>query len=904
MSGIAGATAGSARGLLTSLRAGDSTQRYNIARDVCAAVLLIAALLMPWNVDFGTGVPDSSGGLFALLLLVTVLAAASIFTTYAGARSILGTQVDAGRAAMLRLALNAPYLLMVVAFVGFTIIQTVRYGGTGDVPPGIGPGALFGLAGSLLSAQPVMTGARADDARWQPWESWTRRVAICAIVLAALSTVFNIYWRTQYMYSYYTLTKTEVAVIVLSVVYAAVALAAVIIGCRWILQDLDASRLAVIALGASSLVAGFVVWNIGVGRDVDAFHGIAENTSTAMVGYEAYLAWVMGAAIFAPLTLRTLATTKPINKALLNAAAQKVLTLIAFWCFASIALRVTDFIVAVSLGLHHSPYDVAALIGFDGVTAVLATWLRVNFNNRAAPAKVVTALCGVLFVFSISRIIVGVALAPRVVFVDGVPPYNPVYGNTLAQQITGTFDVVVCALALCVLAAAIVVGQLETFLSSRRLSIANADNDKSPPAVSGAMQPQAVTTKLVATAAAVTAGIQQAKPRIFRDTDTSTQQFATASIAAPPVVHAAAPAQEATQQLAPDLPKIFRAGSDATEQMPTISRPEGDRTEQFATAPEDSTAQLKAAPTPEEATLQMPSGAANAQRLLAESSQRFAAGTTYTGPTGGRTAPATPPPAPPATAVTPPIIQTPPPPPAPAPAPAPQAWNPRPAADVSAPAPFVTPQPAAGTPSYAYGGPAAAPGTTVSADKAVQWLSSPQHLKLVIGAVGLFIAVIVFFAADDPVAKLIGVGIGVAVWVGCFRHGYHEKAGLQIQTRIDVDEVTRIATDLAAGLHGPMSSVRFDGSTADRLNFTVSGVTWKPLEFHVSLRRDPAGWTFLTTHLDTWTWRRQRWNFIPVPFTKRMDGYGLYKSFGDRVLNALRERDPVLTGAFHNRLPL
>jgi hypothetical protein len=935
MSGAARGAAGSARSPLNSVRAGDPTQRWDVARDACAAILLIVALLLPWNIYFGTGVPGSSGGLFAVLFLATVLSAGAIVVTYAGAGSVLGAQFDPARAAKLRLALNTPYLLLVLAFVGFTIIQTVRYSGTGTVPPGFGPGAWFGLAGSMLSAQPVITGARADDARLQPWESWTRRIAIASIVLAVLSTLFNVYWRTEYMYSYYTLGKTEVAVIVLTVVYAAVALAAVVIGCKWILQDIDASPLAVIALGTSSLVAGFVVWSVGVGREIDAFHGIAENTSTAAVGYEGYLAWVTAAAIFAPLTLRAVVTTKPIDKALLRAAAQKVLTLIAFWCFASIALRITDFIVAVSLGLHHSPYDFTALIGFDGVTAVLAIWLRVNFKNRSAPARVISALCAALFVFTISRIVVGVALAPRIVYVDGGPPYNPVYGNTLAQQITSTFDVVVCGLALCVLTAAIVIGQLDTLLRSRRRSVANADNDESRPAVSAAMQPQAVTTKLVAAAAAAPAqptGVQEAKPQIFRVADTSAAALSTAAIESPQRLHAAVPAEDSTQQLAIGVPKIFSAPSDSTEKltaatpdgstsaifvatpedstqqlstsMPKIFRVAGDRTEKLAAAApaEDSTQQLKADTPAEHATQQMPTGAANVQRLLADSTQRFAAGTTYTGPSGGRTPPASPPPPPPPAAR-----------PAPPPTSAPQLRNPAPtpASDFTAPTPPMTPQPYAATAGSGYSSqPAAAPGsgtpaagTPVSADQALQWLSSPQHLKLVIGAVGLFIGVIVFFAADDPVAKLVGVGIAVAAWAVCFRHGYHEKAGLQIQTRIDPDEVTRIATDLAAGLQGPLSSVQFNGSTAERLDFTVRGVTWDPLVFHMSLRRDPSGWTFLSTHLDKWTWRRQRWNVIPVPFTKRMDGYGLYKSFGDRVLKALQERDPVLTGAFHRRLP-
>ena len=64
-----------------------------------------------------------------------------------------------------------------------------------------------------------------------------------------------------------------------------------------------ASRLATVALGTSTLVAGIVVWVLPVGRDIDAFHGIAQNTSTAGVGFEGYLAWAAAAAIFAPRTL-------------------------------------------------------------------------------------------------------------------------------------------------------------------------------------------------------------------------------------------------------------------------------------------------------------------------------------------------------------------------------------------------------------------------------------------------------------------------------------------------------------------------------------------------------------------------------------------------------------------------
>jgi hypothetical protein len=199
-----------------------------------------------------------------------------------------------------------------------------------------------------------------------------------------------------------------------------------------------------------------------------------------------------------------------------------------------------------------------------------------------------------------------------------------------------------------------------------------------------------------------------------------------------------------------------------------------------------------------------------------------------------------------------------------------------------------------------YGPSAAQAPTAPSADKVTQWLAAPGHLKLVAAGAGGFIALVLFISGDSG-AKIAALVLVVAIWVLCFRHGYHEKAGLQAQTRITADEATRVAVDVANTLRGPLSSTQFNGSTADRADFTVRGATWKPLNFHVALRSDRSGWTFVSTHLDSWTWRRTRVNFIPVPFTKRMDGYPLYKSFGDRLLTELQRRDPSASGAFHSR---
>ena len=69
-----------------------------------------------------------------------------------------------------------------------------------------------------------------------------------------------------------------------------------------------------------------------------------------------------------------------------------------------------------------------------------------------------------LFVFTVANLAIGVALAPRY----AEPPPDAIYGNNLAQQITSTFDVVICALSLAVLVAMLFTGPLAGYLVRRR----------------------------------------------------------------------------------------------------------------------------------------------------------------------------------------------------------------------------------------------------------------------------------------------------------------------------------------------------------------------------------------------------------------------------------------------------
>ena len=67
-----------------SPRVGYVPASTNKVRDGLAVALLVLALLLPWNLEFGLGVPNSNGPLFVLIAAVTLLAIAAALTPHVG----------------------------------------------------------------------------------------------------------------------------------------------------------------------------------------------------------------------------------------------------------------------------------------------------------------------------------------------------------------------------------------------------------------------------------------------------------------------------------------------------------------------------------------------------------------------------------------------------------------------------------------------------------------------------------------------------------------------------------------------------------------------------------------------------------------------------------------------------
>lgn len=389
-------------------------------RQVIATVLLILGMVFPWNINFGLGIEGTRGWVLGLLIVATLMSLAALRAPHGP-----------------RLALTLPYLVMVLFFVGFAVLEAIRHGGTGSAPPGLGPGAWLGLAGAVLAAH------HGGDLVQR-----SRVIGIASIALASVAAFFNLYLRTRFVLPNIAASDTSrqhLFTAVAALIYGLVALAPVIVVGGWMTRSLAQARPALVLLGASGLVSGILVWALPAGRYLDAFHGIAQSTSTAGVGFEGYLAWAAAAAlIVASPGAGKLADELSNNW---RATASRCLTLIAVWCAGSAALRVIDIALAAILDLPSSPYSSTVMMAVDLATALLAGWVVVNGLGNSIPKPATLLLVGTVFVMTVMRIVIDQALVSRVKPLDSIV-VSPVWGNDLSQQITSIFDVTLCILAL------------------------------------------------------------------------------------------------------------------------------------------------------------------------------------------------------------------------------------------------------------------------------------------------------------------------------------------------------------------------------------------------------------------------------------------------------------------------
>jgi hypothetical protein len=397
------------------------SRKWNVGRDIVGGITLLIALFAPWNLSFGFGIDGSSGRMFAALVVVTVLSLASIAVTFVSKSSL---------ATRLRLWLNVAYLLFVAAIVLWDLLITLLYGSSGQVAPGVGPGAWIGVTGALLCAQPVLGGQDTDDASFRNWFGAARIIGVVAIAFGVQSFVFNMYWRIRSIGSADAIPADgaqHFGYLVAATVYGALSLSIVVIAASWIVRNTASTRLAVVGLGAATIATALVVWASDAGLHIVPVQGAVSNTGSG-IGFQGYLLWCAAAAIFAPAVLH-----RAVASDVLRSALRHCLLLIAVWCFGMIAVRLAYLGLALSSNQSLSVGVTTTMIVVNLAAGAVAIWLRRILTSDSGTGLRIATVSGALFVLTIIRVVVDIVSS--------------------AQRITGTFNVVVSFLALIVAAA-------------------------------------------------------------------------------------------------------------------------------------------------------------------------------------------------------------------------------------------------------------------------------------------------------------------------------------------------------------------------------------------------------------------------------------------------------------------
>ena len=309
-----------------SPRVGYVPARANTVRDGVAVGLLAVALLLPWNLDFGVGIPVGNGLLIAVVVAVTLLAILAALAPHVGPFRLTAAGPECPpdkpdpAAADPRLPDRRRRLRRRISCSRHGAAAEPAWWGRASGPDCCsGSGARCSRRSRRSPVSPSRTTGFGVGMR--PRGCWAR----VSIALATLSVAFNVYWRLRYLFvTNGAFGGEDIATIITTLLYGAEALIALVIASRWLTERTAAARLATAALGASGALAATLVWILPIGRDVDAFHGFAQNTSTAAVGYEGYLFWAAAAAIVAPTTLYAIFLIKPPTVGAYRSAAEKM----------------------------------------------------------------------------------------------------------------------------------------------------------------------------------------------------------------------------------------------------------------------------------------------------------------------------------------------------------------------------------------------------------------------------------------------------------------------------------------------------------------------------------------------------------------------------------------------------
>lgn len=370
----------------------------DILRDVIAAMLLLMSIPMVWRI---ADQQREAAGDRPEVLIITLLSLVSLTLPYLARIGAMGPKWTVHSTRKSRWILNAPYLILVIAYI---VLDVIHYGDYS----GLGTAAMFGLAGAILAAQPraCELGPEHEDKAGASWLNVTSGIGgLIAVTYIASLVVFIL----QINNGAAPTMLSKIAPIVGLLLVAGFSVWPVFAAS---LGKTPGWRRALIGLGISLAVIAFLAEPSGLLLEVQATGTVPSGNEPSvgvlplvMVnGLGSIFIPAAAAAISAPAVARAVRQQPPVQTWVEGARSANMLVayvgltalvgaILGFWLYGDIKPNLAFLITSLILSL--------AIIGVAMFTVNALAKDPVTGRPKAIATAVITAILGIVLLMSV-----------------------------------------------------------------------------------------------------------------------------------------------------------------------------------------------------------------------------------------------------------------------------------------------------------------------------------------------------------------------------------------------------------------------------------------------------------------------------------------------------------------------
>lgn len=242
-------------------------------RDIAAFFLLLASLGLPWSYQAGDATERIE------VILITVLSILSLAVIYLARFGAFGPGITLNGILLVRMLMNAPYLVLVIVYIGIDVFS--EYGGGA-----LGTASAVGLAGAFLAAQPREFEVKGESADGPVVRLWNF-ILLGVAGLVGLTTLLSLILGTISI----TKSSSDAGVGLSSMIMFLIPMAAVIALFVFVIRRSEVARTLGIAIG------GLMLPLMLLGHLVDARNPFALTRTHETIHFTGYnMLWIAVAA--------------------------------------------------------------------------------------------------------------------------------------------------------------------------------------------------------------------------------------------------------------------------------------------------------------------------------------------------------------------------------------------------------------------------------------------------------------------------------------------------------------------------------------------------------------------------------------------------------------------------------